>query len=59
MIVFFTAQMVGNCKDFDNDPIKKKKTNYKLVWADEFNKDGKPDSLNWNCENGFVRNNEL
>lgn len=32
---------------------------YQLVWADEFNKDGKPDSANWNYEYGFVRNHEL
>lgn len=31
---------------------------YKLVWSDEFNKDGPPDSLNWRFENGFVRNEE-
>jgi beta-glucanase (GH16 family) len=32
---------------------------YKLVWADEFNKDGRPDTANWNYESGFVRNHEL
>jgi beta-glucanase (GH16 family) len=32
---------------------------YKLVWADEFDKPGRPDSTNWNYENGFVRNHEL
>lgn len=32
---------------------------YTLVWADEFNINGKPDSLNWNYEQGFVRNHEL
>lgn len=32
---------------------------YKLVWADEFNKDGAPDPANWRFEHGFVRNNEL
>jgi beta-glucanase (GH16 family) len=32
---------------------------YKLVWHDEFNTDGRPDSTNWNYENGFVRNEEL
>ena len=32
---------------------------YKLVWADEFNTNGQPDSSNWNYENGFVRNEEL
>lgn len=32
---------------------------YKLVWADEFNKDGPPDANNWSFEKGFVRNEEL
>lgn len=32
---------------------------YKLVWADEFNKNGVPDSSNWTYENGFVRNHEF
>ncbi|GAB2806491.1 glycoside hydrolase family 16 protein [Ferruginibacter profundus] len=35
------------------------KDGYTLVWADEFNKDGRPDTSNWNYENGFVRNEEL
>lgn len=33
--------------------------NYQLVWADEFETDGRPDSSNWNYEYGFVRNHEL
>jgi beta-glucanase (GH16 family) len=32
---------------------------YKLVWSDEFDVDGTPNSKNWNYEKGFVRNNEL
>lgn len=32
---------------------------YKLVWNDEFNRSGKPDSTSWNYEQGFVRNEEL
>jgi len=32
---------------------------WKLVWADEFNEEGRPDSRNWNYETGFVRNREL
>ncbi|RDV17245.1 glycoside hydrolase family 16 protein [Pontibacter diazotrophicus] len=32
---------------------------YDLVWQDEFNKDGKPDSTNWSYEYGLKRNNEL
>lgn len=32
---------------------------YALVWADEFNADGRLDSASWNYERGFCRNNEL
>lgn len=32
---------------------------WQLVWADEFEKDGRPDSRNWSYETGFVRNREL
>jgi beta-glucanase (GH16 family) len=32
---------------------------YKLVWADEFNKDGSVDPQVWNFETGFVRNKEF
>lgn len=32
---------------------------YKLIWNDEFNKNGKPDEANWRYEKGFVRNKEL
>ena len=32
---------------------------YALVWADEFDRDGKPDPSNWTYEAGFVRNQEL
>ncbi len=31
---------------------------WKIVWHDEFDKDGKPDPANWGYERGFVRNNE-
>lgn len=32
---------------------------YKLVWNDEFNIKGKPDSTSWKYEKGFERNHEL
>lgn len=32
---------------------------YKLVWSDEFNKKGRPDSTKWDDERGIVRNEEL
>ena len=31
---------------------------WKLVWSDEFDKPGLPDSAKWGYEEGFVRNNE-
>lgn len=31
---------------------------YKLVWAKEFNRKGRPDTTVWNYERGFVRNEE-
>jgi len=34
------------------------KEGYKLVWADEFNNNGKPDATSWTHEQGFVRNEE-
>jgi beta-glucanase (GH16 family) len=33
--------------------------NWKLVWSDEFNYSGLPDTLKWGNEVGFIRNNEL
>ena len=30
-----------------------------LVWADEFERDGRPDSLSWGYETGFARNEEF
>lgn len=32
---------------------------WKLVWADEFDKDGRPDLRNWTYETGLVRNEEF
>ena len=32
---------------------------YTLVWADEFSKDGPPDTASWSFEKGFMRNREL
>ncbi len=32
---------------------------YRLVWADEFDTNGRPDPNNWVYERGFVRNEEL
>jgi beta-glucanase (GH16 family) len=32
---------------------------WKLVWSDEFDRDGRPDPSKWTYERGFVRNREL
>lgn len=32
---------------------------WKLVWADEFDQEGRPDPRNWTYETGFVRNQEF
>jgi beta-glucanase (GH16 family) len=34
-------------------------TDWKLIWADEFDTNGAPNPANWNYENGFARNHEL
>lgn len=31
---------------------------WKLVWSDEFDRDGAPDPAKWNYEVGYIRNNE-
>jgi beta-glucanase (GH16 family) len=42
-----------------NDTSPKDYEGYRLVWADEFNSDGKPNPKNWSYEEGFTRNKEL
>jgi len=32
---------------------------WKMVWHDEFDREGRPDPANWDYERGFVRNEEL
>ena len=36
----------------------KDSSGYTLVWSDEFDATGAPDTTNWSYENGFVRNHE-
>lgn len=51
------AQQTTTMQDIKkNDPAS---AGYKLVWADEFDRDGPPDPRNWTFERGFVRNEEL
>jgi beta-glucanase (GH16 family) len=43
----------------DNNPPPNTTGDYTLVWHDEFNSSGRPDTANWQYEHGFVRNKEL
>lgn len=43
----------------DSAALKYNGEGYQLVWSDEFDKPGIPDSSKWNYEQGFVRNEEL
>lgn len=54
--IVFTTAACRSTKEFFVSP--EKIEGYKLVWADEFNKDGKPDTTVWRYEHGFVRNEE-
>jgi beta-glucanase (GH16 family) len=52
---------LGSCKTsrLSNEAKAYGAEGYKLVWADEFNRNGKPDTSTWRYEKGFVRNQEL
>lgn len=54
IILWFVTQQVFGASKLPADTGK----SYKLVWADEFDKNGAPDARNWKFEKGFVRNNE-
>jgi beta-glucanase (GH16 family) len=60
-LIFLMAISLQSCallkaQDFARKYVKE---GYKLVWSDEFNKNGAPDPANWDYEKGFVRNEEL
>ena len=50
----------GKSNPYKPDPVVPHRLgDYKLVWNEEFNINGKPDSTVWNYENGLQRNHEL
>jgi beta-glucanase (GH16 family) len=55
IVLIFGAGINVAAKQVQSDTIG----NYKLIWADEFNKEGPPDPNNWKFEQGFERNHEL
>ena len=56
IISSWTNRLTGHREGTQTD--KAANDDYKLVWCDEFEKTGSPDSANWRYENGFVRNEE-
>jgi beta-glucanase (GH16 family) len=62
MSIFFLSGVIYAQKQdvyLPDYSMPKKIDGMKLVWNDEFNNTGKPDSTSWIYENGFVRNEEL
>lgn len=58
-LLLFVA-VLCNCKTSQQSAANiYSKDGYQLVWADEFNKKGAPDTTNWRYEKGFVRNEEF
>jgi beta-glucanase (GH16 family) len=48
-----------SCKDKSTTQVQEQQSDpYELVWADEFDYSGKPDSTKWGYEYGFIRNRE-
>lgn len=58
IIIISVSFLFSGCKGTRSTGVVKLHDGYALVWADEFDKPGKPDSLNWKYERGFVRNQE-
>lgn len=60
-LISITALIVAGQEPASANPESKVRQypGYKLVWSDEFDKDGRPDPGKWTYERGFVRNEEL
>lgn len=61
-ITLFALLAICQCKTSSGVASSEKaayaKEGYQLVWAEEFNKAGRPDTAVWGYEKGFVRNEE-
>lgn len=59
LFFYFFLQMVLLSGEKVNEkiPLLQEKR-FKLIWSDEFNTDGSPDSIKWKYESGFARNEE-
>lgn len=59
MISIMIGSLLAIGNPGDSGQVKKMDDGYKLIWSDEFNKNGAVDTTVWQFEQGFVRNNEL
>ena len=60
LILFSKKSIAQHPNPFEIDESKPKVIKgMKLIWHDEFEVDGKPNTAYWKYENGFVRNQEL
>jgi len=59
MVAIATGMAAGNSSRGCAPQDAKAGSGYSLVWADEFDREGRPDAANWAYESGFVRNQEL
>ncbi len=54
MFIYLVYPWVNTGKIFDSESMQ----GYKLLWSDEFDTNGLPDTTKWTFEKGFIRNNE-
>jgi len=63
LLALFFIPLIANSQEIDpfsvDNTVPPKRAGMQLVFNDEFNYSGKPDSVIWSYEQGFVRNNEL
>ena len=59
VFIFVIVLVLPGCKASQPGSAAFEKEGYKLVWSDEFNKDGAVDTGKWRFEKGFVRNQEF
>ena len=61
VLLAIPAGIAGLCAQQQPDTgalTKQSAGGYRLVWSDEFNRDGAPDTADWNYETGLLRNHE-
>ncbi len=54
-IILFTLVVLFSCADMADKKEKDTPKTYQLVWADEFETNGRLDSLKWTYEYGYIR----